>query len=121
MANVMIRRVLRQQASQRSPLNWSGEEGIARDVSSVTRRLISSQPHAIDVYKEGREVMAATSTLLPWAWSAPEGARSVSQLVAPKSKRLFLVDTLALVRSAFALCLASLSSVLVLPGLGVWG
>ncbi|KAG0607342.1 hypothetical protein M758_8G021400 [Ceratodon purpureus] len=93
MANV-IRRVV----AQRSGVNWSGEEGLGSGISNVTRRLISSQPQAIDVHREGGEVVASVAgAALPWAWSH-EAVRGVSQLVAPKGKRLFLVDTLALVR-----------------------
>lgn len=105
MASAAIRRAL---GLQRSPLNWSGEEGFARDLSKATRRLISSQPHAIDVHKEGAEEVQPSSEMpvLPRAWSHE---RSTSQIVAPKGKqRLFLVDTLALVRCALALTLGSL-------------
>lgn len=96
-----IGRAVRQQASQRSALNWSGEDGLACGVcSSVTRRFISSQPYAVDVNNVGAVIAPAPSVdgpFFPRAWSHVY-SQNASQAVVPKGKRLFLVDTLALVR-----------------------
>ena len=64
------------------------------------RRMISSQSQTIDVHKD-EGAASLDAPVVPWAWSH-EASRSVAQLVAPKGKRLFLVDTLALVKLSCA-------------------
>jgi len=99
MANA-IGRSVRQQVLQRSTLNWSGEDRISGGVlSNVNRRFVSAQVDGLDGRKESGEIAPSLDMPpgLPWSWSCH--TRNVSQLVAPKgNKRLFLVDTLALVK-----------------------
>lgn len=108
MANA-IGRGVRQQVLQRSSLNWSGEDRVPGGVfGNVSRRFVSSQAESgLDGRKEVGEgaPILDRAAVLPWSWSFQEArsfhTRSISQLVAPKgnnNKRLFLVDTLALVR-----------------------
>lgn len=99
MANA-IGRSVRQQVLQRSALNWSGEDRISGGVlSNVNRRFASAQVDGLEGRREAGEI-APSSDLppgLPWSWSFQ--TRNISQLVAPKgNRRLFLVDTLALVK-----------------------
>lgn len=102
-----IGRSVRHQALQRSILNWAGEDGIAGGVwSNVTKGLLSSQPCGeLNGQKDcGRSnsPLGLGRGSLPWAWNHERvrsfHTRNLSQLVASKgSRRLFLVDTLALV------------------------
>lgn len=103
-----IGRSVRHQALQRSILNWAGEDGIAGGVwSNVTKGLLSSQPCGeLNGQKDcGRSnsPLGLGRGSLPWAWNHERvrsfHTRNLSQLVASKgSRRLFLVDTLALVK-----------------------
>lgn len=99
MANA-IGRSVRQQVLQRSALNWSGEDRISGGVlSNVNRRFVSTQVDGLDGWRESGEIAPSSDMPpgLPWSWSFQ--TRNISQLVAPKgNRRLFLVDTLALVR-----------------------
>lgn len=113
MANAIGRGVRQQVLLQRSALNWSGEDRIPGGVlSNVNRRFVSSQADGLDAGRKEFQGEIASPSLdkaaaLPWSWSFQEArnfhTRNISQLVTPKgnNKRLFLVDTLALVRCRF--------------------
>jgi hypothetical protein len=88
MANA-IGRGARHHVLQRSALNWSGDD---RVLTNVHRRFVNAQAEGLDVPGEIDKSVGP-----PWSWQFH--TRNVSQLVAPKGNRkLFLVDTLALVR-----------------------